>query len=139
MLEFVLLAALSISLAHWTWAVLAPRPIAASSLTGQFLAQRTASTIKRNLFGAAQEGKAAAVVDASPTSRIRLLGILSRGTVGGGRAIFALESGKPKTVEAGSQIVPGLVLKEVHTDNVLVARGGLIERMKLDRRTVTKN
>lgn len=138
-LELLLIAALGISLAHWTWAVFAPRPIAASSLAGQFEAQRTASTVKRNLFGVVQEGKASAVVDASPTSRIRLLGIMSRGAVGGGRAIFALESGKPKTVEAGSQIVPGLVLKEVHSDYVLVARSGLIERMKLDRRAVTKN
>jgi type II secretory pathway component PulC len=138
LLELFLIAALGISLAHWTWAVLAPRPIAASTLAGQFEAQRTAAMLKRNLFGAVQEGKAAAVVDASPTSSIRLLGILSRGAEGGGRAIFALESGRPKTVEAGSQIVPGLVLKEVQSDHVLVSRSGLIERMKLDRRAVAK-
>ena len=50
-----------------------------------------------------------------------------------------LETGKPKTVEAGSQVVPGLVLKEVHADYVLVARNGSIERMKLDRRSATRN
>ncbi len=139
MLELLLIAALGVSLAHWTWVALAPRPIAVSALTGQFDVQRTAPTVKRNLFGMVQEGKAAAVVDASPTSGIRLLGIISRGVVGGGRAIFALETGKPKTVEAGTQIVPGLVLKEVYSDYVLVARSGSIERMKLNRRAVTKN
>ena len=102
-------------------------------------AQRAAPMRKRNLFGVAQDGKAVPVADASPTSGIRLLGILSRGVGAGGRAIFALETGKPKTVEAGSQVVPGLVLKEVHADSVLVARNGSIERMKLDRRTAKGN
>lgn len=139
MLELLLIAVLGISLAHWTWVVLAPRTIAASSLATQFEAQPGAPQVKRNLFGVVQEGKASAVVDASPTSRIKLLGILSHGVAGGGRAIFALETGKPKTVEAGSQVVPGLVLQEVHSDYVLVARSGLVERMKLDRRGVTKN
>lgn len=118
--------------------MLAPRPVAASSLAGQFEAQRTAATLKRNLFGSVQEGKPAAVVDASPTSSIKLLGILSRGAAGDGRAIFALESGRPKTVEAGSQVAPGLLLKEVHSDHVLIARGGLVERVKLDRRAAAK-
>ena len=139
MLELLLIAVLAISLAHWTWALLAPRTVAASTLATYSEAQSGAPQVKRNLFGVVQEGKASAVVDASPTSRVKLLGILSGGVAGGGRAIFALESGKPKTVEAGSQVMPGLVLKEVYPDYVLVARSGLVERMKLDRRGVTKN
>ena len=79
------------------------------------------------------------MAEASPASGIKLLGVLSRGAAGAGRAIFALDTGKPKTVEAGSQIVGGFVLKEVHADYVLVARNGLIERMKLDRRVATRN
>ena len=140
LLELLLIAALGISLAHWTWVALTPRAVAASALGMHLDAQRAAPTVKRNLFGAAQGDKAApAVVDASPTSRIKLLGIMSRGVVGSGRAIFALETGKPKTVEAGAQIVPGLELREVHADHVLVARSGLIERMRLDRRGATRN
>lgn len=139
MLELVLIAALGISLAHWTWVALAPRAIAASALAGQLEVPRAAPMLKRNLFGAAHEGKAVPVVDASPTSGIRLLGIISRGVGAGGRAIFALETGKPKTVEVGSQVVPGLVLKEVHSEYVLVVRNGSIERMKLDRRGVTRS
>jgi hypothetical protein len=50
-----------------------------------------------------------------------------------------LESGRPKTVEAGSQIVPDLVLKEVHSEYVLIARGGIVERMKLGRRNAGGN
>lgn len=139
LLELLLIAALGISLAHWTWIALTPRAIGASALAGQLEAQRSAPMLKRNLFGVAQEGKASPVVDASPTSRIKLLGVMARDIMGGGRAIFALETGKPKTVEAGSQIVPGLVLREVHPDYVLVARNGALERMKLDRRGATRN
>ena len=139
LVELALIAALGISLAHWTWVALTPRAIAASALADQLEAQRAAPMLKRNLFGVAQEGKAIAVVDASPTSGIKLLGVISRGVVGAGRAIFVLETGKPKTVETGSQVVPGLVLKEVHADYVLIARNGSIERMKLDRRSATRN
>ncbi len=135
LLEIALIAALGISLAHWTWVFLTPRAIAASAVAAQLEAQRAAPSLKRNLFGVAQEGKTTPVADASPASGIRLLGILSRGAKGGGRAIFTLENGKPKTVESGSQIATGLVLKEVHADHVLIARNGSIERMKLDRRT----
>jgi len=138
LLELVLIAALGISLAHWTWVALAPRAVAASALSSQPEAQRLGATLKRNLFGAAQEATAAPVAEASPASRIKLLGVLSRGVAGTGRAIFALDTGKPKTVEAGSQIVPGFVLKEVHSDYVLVARDGSIERMKLDRRVAMR-
>ena len=137
--ELALIAALGVTLAHWTWVALTPRAIASPGVAGELETQRAAPMLKRNLFGVAQEGKAAAVVDASPTSRIKLLGIISSGALAGGRAIFVLETGKPKTVEAGSQVVPGLVLKEVHADYVLVARGGSIERMRLDRRSTTRN
>jgi len=139
LLEIALIAALGISLAHWTWVLLTPRAIAASTLAGSPEAQRVALSLKRNLFGVAQEERMAPVADASPTSGIRLLGILSRGVEAGGRAIFALETGRPKAVESGSQIAPGLVLKEVHADHVLVARNGSIERMKLDRRIAKRN
>ena len=139
LLELALIVALGASLAHWTWAALAPRAVAGSALANQSGAERAVAPIRRNLFGAAAAGKGSPVADAPPSSRIRLLGVLSRGTAGSGRAIFALETGKPKTVEAGSQIVPGYVLKEVHSDHVLVTRDGAVERLKLDRRATVKN
>ena len=141
MLELALIAALGVSLAHWTWVALAPRAVAASALTEPAGAAPGTVPVRRNLFvfGAAQEGKGPVVIDASPASRIKLLGVLAHGAAGSGRAIFALETGKAKTVEAGSQVVPGLVLREVHADHVFVARNGAVERMKLDRRAAAKN
>ena len=138
-LELILFAMLGISFAHWTWVAVTPGAIAASTLVNRLEAESIAPMAKRNLFGVAQEGKMAAVADASPTSRIKLLGVVSRGVEGKGRAIFALETGKSKIVEAGWQIEPGFVLKEVHSDHVIVARNGLNERIKLNRRADAKN
>ena len=138
LLEFALYIALGVSLAHWTWVAVAPRTLAASAL-GKQGTELSVPEIRRNLFGAAQAGKGSPVADASPASKIRLLGVLSRGSAGAGRAIFALEAGRPRTVEAGTQIVPGYVLKEVRSDHVLVARDGVIERLKLDRRAAPGN
>jgi len=132
-LELALFVALGAALAYWTWIVIAPRTLAAPALSGRDSAPGFPQA-RRNLFGAAQAGKGSPVAEAAPTSGIRLLGVLSQGAKGAGRAIFALETGKPKTVMAGSQIVPGYVLKEVHADHVLVARNGVPERLKLDRR-----
>lgn len=138
LVELALIAALGVSLAHWTWIAFAPAPVAASTLAESSGAASGGLTVRRNLFGAMQENKVPPVADASPASKIKLLGVLSRGAKGSGRAIFLLETGKAKTVEAGSQVVPGLVLKEVYADHVLVFRGGAVERMKLDRRATAK-
>jgi len=137
LLELALFIALGASLAHWTWVAMAPRTLAASALGDQGAAPAV-PVIRRNLFGAAQAGTGAPVAEAAPSSKIRLLGVLSRGPAGKGRAIFVLETGKPKTVEAGTQIVPGYVLKEVQPDHVLIARDGVVERLTLDRRIAAK-
>jgi general secretion pathway protein C len=139
LLEIALIVALGASLAYWTWVALAPRAVGSPAFVTQASAELAIPAIKRNLFGVAQAGKESPISDAPATSKIRLLGVLSRGTAGSGRAIFALETGRPKTVEAGAQIAQGYVLKEVHTDHVLVDRNGSIERIKIDRRAAAKN
>lgn len=138
MLEFFLVAVVAISLSHWTWVAFAPRTTAAAAVQNEPETRRTAPIAKRNLFGVAQRETAAAVVDASPTSKVRLLGIISQQKAGAGRAILDLGSGKPTTVATGSRFAPGLVLKEVHSDHVLIARNDSIERLKLDRRVASK-
>lgn len=136
-LEVVLLIAFGVSLAHWTWTIVAPWPVAESPLNDRVGAERRIPAVRRNLFGMAEEGRGPAA-DVARVSNIRLLGVISLGTAGSGRAILALESGKPKTVEAGAPIAPGYVLKEVHADQVLISRAGNIEWLKLDRRGPVK-
>jgi type II secretory pathway component PulC len=139
-LELVLTASLGVGLAHWTWVAVSPRAVAASALQNQPDEERIAATVsKRNLFGAVQEGKAAPVVEASSASPVKLLGVIANGVSGAGRAIFMLESGRPKTVEAGWQVEPGFVLKEVYPDYVIVSRNGALERIRLNRRVAPKS
>jgi general secretion pathway protein C len=127
LLDLALVAAIAASLAHWTWVALTPRASAAPAVT-----KRTdlpaAATVKPHLFG---QGTAA---DAAFGSKLRLVGVLSPGVQGAGRAIFALENGKSTTVATGETITSGLVLREVHPDHVLVSHNGAIERFRLDRR-----
>lgn len=134
-LEFLLVALLGVALAYWTWVAIAPRPVAVSAFQGVEGEPRMAAVqIKRNLFGLAQGKTSVEIADAPPSSAIKVLGVIARSGQGKGRAILALESGKVREVEAGWQISPGLVLKEVHSDHVIVARNGVPERIRLNRR-----
>lgn len=137
LLELALVAALAITLAHWTWVAVAPRAVAASGLPSRSDASHAGPLIKRHLFGIAHEGTVVGAADASPASKLRLRGVISPAVPGAGRAVFTLENGKSATVGAGEAIAPGVVLHEVHPDHVLVSRDGALERIGLDRRAAT--
>jgi type II secretory pathway component PulC len=132
-LEMALVAALAISLAHWTWAAATPRALAASALAEQQAAQPTGPVARRHLFGAAQEG-AQPVADAG--GGLALLGVFSERRPDAGRAILARQGSRPMSVVAGESIGEGLVLHEVHPDHVIILRAGVPERIELERRTV---
>jgi hypothetical protein len=136
LLELALVAALAVSLAHWTWIVLAPRAIAAPSSLAQPEETRPGALAKRHLLGASTDGVAAGEGSAVSTSRLKLLGVFSRGNSGAGRAILAPESGRPVTALTGEAVVPGIVLQEVRPDHVLLLRDGIVERVNLERRVV---
>lgn len=127
LLDLALIAAIAATLAHWTWVALTPRASAAPAVTKR-TDMPAAATVKPHLFG---QGAAA---DGAFGSKLRLVGVLSPGAQGGGRAIFALENGKSTTVATGGTITSGVVLREVHPDHVLVSHNGAIERFRLDRR-----
>jgi general secretion pathway protein C len=136
LLEFALLAALAVALAQWTWIVLTPRSVAASAhsvLPGANATGHAGVSVKRNLFGVGTPGLVPQQ-GAAPVSSFRLLGVISPGTAGKGRAIFATESGRRRVANAGEALSAGVVLKEVHPDHVIVTRDGAIERIVLDRR-----
>ncbi len=129
LLELALVAALGAVLAHWTWAALTPRALAPSALEAPAQTRAAAMPVKPHLFGAAP-GSAA---PASGT-KLRLVGVLSPGARGAGRAIFALENGRSRSAGVGETISAGFVLQEVHADHVLVSHDGTLERFRLDRR-----
>ena len=134
-LEFALLAVLALALAQWTWIVLTPRAVATSAesaLSGAsapeprtFPSSGTFSVLAR---------RASREQGATPASSFRLLGVVSPGTAGKGRAIFVTDGGARKVVNAGDALSAGVKLKEVHPDYVVVTRDGALERIALDRR-----
>ena len=132
-LEFALLAALAVALAQWTWIALTPRAVAESALSGAGDPGVAGVTVKRNLFGAGALGQSQQR-EAAPGPSFRLLGVITPGSAGRGRAIFASESGPRRVVNAGELLSAGVVLKEVNPDHVVVAREGTVERIGLDRR-----
>ena len=134
LLEFALVAALAVTLAHWTWVALTPRTSAAPAALAEMGNLRPGAIVERHLFGASREGAASGEGVAGATLRLKVLGVFARGEPGAGRAIVALDNGRPATVTAGDGIAAGIVLQEVHPDHVLVLRGGVVERINLERR-----
>src|SRR3990172_423928 len=84
-LEIALVAALAISLAHWTWVAATPRAIAASALAGQQEGQPPGPGGGGHLWGGALEG-ARRVADAG--GGLALLGVFSGRRPDAGRAIL---------------------------------------------------
>ena len=136
LLELALVAALAVSLAHWTWVVLAPRAIAAPSSLAQSEEFRPGALAKRHLLGASVDGASGGDGRAVSPARLKLLGVFSSGNSGAGRAILAPEGGRPVTARTGEAVVPGIVLQEVRPDHVLLLRDGIVERVNLERRVV---
>lgn len=133
LLEVVLLAALAVALAQWTWIALTPRSVAESALSGASVSGHAQASVKRHLFGVGTPG-VSLQQGAAPASPFRLLGVISPGTAGKGRAIFASQSGARRVAHAGEVLSAGVVLNEVHADHVVVTREGAVERIDLDRR-----
>ena len=133
LLEFALVAALAVALAHWTWVALTPRTFAVPGTLAELEVQRPGAIVERHLFGVSRQAAAGGAGVSGSALRLKVLGVFARGEPGAGRAIVALDNGRPATVTAGEGIAAGIVLHEVHPDHVLVLRGGVIERIDLER------
>jgi len=131
-LEIALVAALAITLAHWTWAAFTPRAAAATKVQEPFDAPARPAVAQQHLFGVAQ-GAAQPAADAG--AGITLVGVFSDRRPDAGRAILAMQGGRPAMVAAGESIAEGLVLREVYPDHVILLRGGMPHRVDLERRT----
>ncbi|HEY0600730.1 type II secretion system protein N [Brevundimonas sp.] len=65
---------------------------------------------------------------AAGSSQMRLFGLRSDGA-GGGSAIIGLADGRQLSVAVGETIEPGLVLRSVGPDHVVLARGNALSRL----------
>jgi general secretion pathway protein C len=133
LLEFALLALLAAALAQWTWIALTPRSVADATLPGARESGQASVSVKRHLFGFNTPGESPQPGAPRATS-LKLLGVISPGMAGTGRAIFSADRGGRRVASAGEELSAGVVLKEVHADHVVVIRDGAVERVVLDRR-----
>jgi hypothetical protein len=125
-LDVALVAALAATCAYWTWAFVAPPSVAASAHASASQAASPERPLERNLFGAGGAAPGGA--------SLKLVGVASPRHPDDGRAVFVLDNGRSKAARTGESIVPGVTLREVHPDHVLVERGGAMERLTLERR-----
>lgn len=123
-LSFLLFVALCASIAYWGLQLYDPplRPVAAGNAGPKVAAPRLEAAA--SVFGG--QGSAVPVL-----SNLQLRGVIVSGTPQESIAILSVEGKPPKAYRASAEVVPGLTIKEVHRQYVLLADGGTIKRIEL--------
>lgn len=65
---------------------------------------------------------------------IRTLGVIAEGSTGRGVAIIGINGQPARTVRAGEQLAPGIVLAEVRHNGVVVRRGSELQQIRLAKK-----
>lgn len=121
-----LVLVLAWQLAYWTWRFLTPPAVAGS--------HDDAGTIDlaavARLFGGAPP--AGTSTQATSRNGLRLKGVIAPTPGVSASAIFSTGSGKDLAVYLDHEVQPGLKLKEVHPDHVVLSRNGVDERLDLE-------
>ena len=121
------LALLGVVLAYWSWAVLAPRPMARAPAA---MAKAGNASAAAALFGSAAQGRGTA--SAGP---IRLLGVVADAGGQRGYAVLRLDAKRTVAVTEGAEVEAGLRLAEVHADHVVLERNGARETLAWPEKT----
>lgn len=121
--SFLLFIALCASMAYWGLQLFKPptRPVAAPPRMAR---ADVSPDDAAALFG----GRAGKVAVAS---NYQLKGVVLSGTAGDSIAILSADSKPAQAVAVGMEVVPGVSVKEVHRDYVLLSEGGAIKRVDL--------
>ena len=122
-----LVVVLAAQLAHWTWVFFAPAPVAsgAPAQGGADLA------VAARLFGGSSSASPAT---AAAASSLRLKGVVAPTPGTAASAIFNTGSGRDVSIYIEGEVQPGVKLVEVLPEAVVVSRGGVRERIELDKR-----
>jgi general secretion pathway protein C len=123
LLTLAAVALLGLVLAYWTWAWFAPRAEArVETAADEGGSVASAST----LFGRVERSQNAA----APTGiAIKLLGVVAASGGRRGYAVVQLDAKQILAVHEGEDVAPGIRLAEVHTDHVILERGGIRETL----------
>ncbi|WP_081583565.1 type II secretion system protein N [Noviherbaspirillum massiliense] len=121
--SFVLFLALCASLAYWGLQLFKPplRPVAAPPRVANAEVNVDSAS---SLFGG-RAGKA------DVATNYQLRGIIMSGTASESVAILSADGKPAQAVRAGREVVPGVIVKEVHKDYVLLSDGGASKRVEL--------
>ncbi|TCS37784.1 type II secretion system protein C (GspC) [Paucimonas lemoignei] len=121
--SFILFIALCASVAYWGLQLFKPaeRPVAPPPATAQAEVRVDAAA---SLFG----GRPAAVAVAS---NYELKGVLMSGTARESAVILSADGKPAVAIPVGKEIMPGVVLKEVHPMYVVLTENGVPKRVEL--------
>lgn len=125
LLVVALVIVLAWQLAYWTWTFAAPAAVAAAPAAADDVDMAAVA----RLFGASAPGAASQ----ASASGMRLKGVIAPTPGVAASAIFSLGSGRDVAVYIDREVQPGVRLKEVKADHVIVARGGVDERIDLEK------
>lgn len=122
-ISFILFIAVCASIAYWVMQLFRPpvREVAAPSQVAKTEVRLDAAA---GLFG----GRAGAYARAS---NFQLRGVIVAADAPDSIAILAENSKPARAIRAGSEVVPGIKVQEVHRQYVLLSDGGTIKRVDL--------
>jgi general secretion pathway protein C len=120
--SFVLFIALCASAAYWATQLFKPplRPVAAPRVAKAEVKTDAAA----GLFGG-RAGKAAIA------SNYQLRGVIFSGSPHDSVAILSADGKPAQAIRANTEMMPGVTIKEVHRDYVLLSEGGVTKRVEL--------
>lgn len=120
--SFVLFVVLCVSAAYWALQLFQPppRPVAAPP-------RAAAPEIRPQAAAALFGGRANVAV----ASNYKLHGVIFAGNPRDSVAILSADGKPAQAIRAGSEVVPGVTVKEVHRGHVLLAEGGAVKRVDL--------
>ncbi|HVK95292.1 MAG TPA: type II secretion system protein N, partial [Noviherbaspirillum sp.] len=123
MTSFLLFILLCASLAYWGLQLFKPplRPVAAPPTTAQAEVRPQAAAV---LFG----GRAG---NAEVASNYQLQGVIFSGNPRDSVAILQVEGKPVQAIRVGREVVPGVMVEEVHRDYVLLSENGVSKRVEL--------
>jgi general secretion pathway protein C len=120
--SFLLFLALSATLAYWLvqWTAPAPRVVSAPPKSERTISPVSAAA---SLFGGRSPG--------SSIANVQLRGVVHAGSSSDSVAIIAVEGKPPRALAVNSEIIPGLVVKEILNKTVVVSEKGVERELSL--------
>jgi general secretion pathway protein C len=74
---------------------------------------------------------------ASEAGGIRALGVMAEGGTGRGIAVLGVEGKPAKSYRSGDLVAPGVILKEVKKDGVVISRAGVAQELRIIKAPAT--